>query len=183
MYQNKYSRLILGALMFLVLFGNLLAGPEAKASFDFTYTATDTVKSSTVGDQLQFLSLIKNTGTDADSFIVTLSELPPTPLDWWVQLCTGGICLDTLVNHRTIYLASQDLDQTYIEVKSRSQGQGKWRISVQSKGSSVTKSKTFILAAWQVPVTNEWGVIILITLILASAMYLMYRRLVRVKQT
>jgi hypothetical protein len=181
MYQKKHSLLILGALVCLVVFGQLVTGPEAKANFDFTYTATDTVKSSTVGDQLQFFSLIHNTGTDADSFIVTLTELPPTPQDWWTQLCTGGICLD---NHRTIYLASQETDQTYIEVKSRSQGQGKWRISVQSKGNSVTKTKTFLLSAWlQAPVTNEWGLIILILLIFTSATYLLYRRLKPVKQS
>ena len=183
MYQKKHSLLILGALVCLVLFGQLFTGPEAKASFSFTYTASDTFRTCMVGDQIQFLSQIQNTG-DADSFIVILSELSPTPQDWWSQLCTGGICVDTTINRRTIYLASQETDVTYMEAKPRSQGQGKWRISVQSKGNSVTKTKTFILSAWQqAPVTSEWGTIILILLILSSATYLLYRRLKPVKQT
>ena len=184
MDQNKHTLLILGALVFLVLFGQFFTGPEAKASFDFTYTASDTIRGCMVGDEIQFLSLIKNTGTQADSFLVTLTELPPTPQDWWSQVCTGGICVDTTINHRTIYLASQETDVTYLEVKPRSEGQGKWQISVQSKGNSVTKTKNFQLhASQQGPVTNEWGQIILILLILTSAMYILYRKLNPVRQT
>ena len=184
MDQKKHSLLILGALVFLVLFGQFFTGPEAKASFDFTYTASDTMRGCIVGDMIQFLSLIKNTGTQADSYMVILSELPPTPQDWWSQLCTGGFCVDTLINHRTIYLTSQETDVTYMEVEPRSDGQGKWQISVQSKGNSVTKTKTFLLRARQQgPVTNEWGQIILILLILTSATFLLYRKLKPVKQT
>ncbi len=183
MYQYKRSWLSIGWLVVLVLLGQWLAGQETKASFDFTYTASDTIKSCVVWDTVQFASLIKNTGTQADSYLVTLTELSPTPPEWWLQLCTGGICLDTLVFSKNIHLAPSDEDQTYLETIPRSEGTGKWRITVKSWGSSVIKSKTFILSAWQAPVTNEWGIIILITLILASAIYLMYRRLVRVKQT
>jgi hypothetical protein len=183
MYQNKHSLLILGALLCLVLFGQLFTGPEAKASFSFTYTASDTMRSCMIGDQIQFLSLIQNTG-DADSFIVILSELSPTPQDWWSQLCTGGICVDTTINRRTIYLGSQESDVTYIEAKPRSEGQGKWQVSVQSKGNSVIKTKTFLLhARAQAPVTSEWGLIILVLLIFTSATFLLYRKLKPVKQT
>jgi hypothetical protein len=184
MYQNKHSLLILGALMCLVVLGQFLTGVEAKASFSFTYTASDTVRSSTVGDAVQFPSLIVNTG-QADSFVVAWTESnPPTPQDWWARYCCDGLCFDSTVHTRTIYLAASDTDWVYLDVIGRSQGQGKWVISVQSKGNSITKTKTFILSAWpEMPVINEWGLIILILLISTTAMYILYRKLNPVKQT
>ena len=183
MKKYKHSWLALGVLLGLFLVGQLFTGQEAKASYTFTFIGSDTVKSSTVGDTVQFPSLIVNTG-QADSFVVAWTEYSPTPQDWWARYCCGGICFDSTVLTRTIYLPASDTDWVYLDVMGRSQGQGKWVISVQSKGNSVTKTKTFLLSVWsQAPVTNEWGLTILILLILISATYLLYRRLKPVKQT
>lgn len=183
MNKYKHTWLVLGALLVLFVVGQLFTGHEAFASYSFNYTASDTVKTSTVGDTVQFPSLIVNTG-QADSFVVAWTEYSPTPQDWWARYCCGGLCFDSTVHTRTIYLAAGDTDWVYLDVMARSQGQGKWVISVQSKGNSTTKTKTFLLHAYpNGPVTNEWGLVILILLILTSAMYVLYRKLNPVKQT
>lgn len=189
MNKYKHSWLVLGVLVVLFVLGPLFTGQEANASYSFTYTGSDTVKSSIVGVTVEFPSLIVNTGTSADTFVVAWTKYtPPTPPDWYTRYCCGGQCYDSTVHTRTIYLTAGgtpgDTDWVYLDVKAGSPGQGKWVISVQSKGNSVTKTKTFLLSASpQAPVTNEWGLAILILLILSSAMYVLYRKLNPVRQT
>ena len=82
---------ILGAIALLVLFGSVVTDcGEVRAeplSFDFTFTSDQTAKVAAVWDTVRFDALLTNTGTEADSYLVTLVENPPTPEDWWREFC------------------------------------------------------------------------------------------------
>ncbi|HEX7401924.1 MAG TPA: hypothetical protein VF369_07075 [candidate division Zixibacteria bacterium] len=182
-YKNSW--LTLGAMVVLVLLGNLFAGQEAQAalfSFDFTYSG-DSLNGCRVGEKVQFVSRIKNTGTQADSFYVSLFEYPSTPADWWREYCAGPFCGDSTTTLIAINLNASEEALVLLDALPRSAGQGIWKITVQSKYGGVSKFLHFYLTARQTPVTSEWGLIILIMLIITSAMYLMYRKLDRVKQS
>jgi hypothetical protein len=185
MNRHKNYWLALGMLLALVLWGNPFAGSEAKAarySFDFTYSG-DSLLACQVGEQVQFVSRITNTGTDADSFYVSLFEYPSTPADWWREYCAGPFCGDSTTTLITIKLNPSEVGLVLLDAKPRSAGQGVWKITVQSKYGGTTKFLHFHLTARQGPVTSPWGLIILILLIITSAMYLMYRKLSWIKQT
>jgi hypothetical protein len=174
--------------------GEALAEP---LSFDFTFTCDETVKVAAVWDTVRFQTLLTNTGTEADSYLVSLAENPPTPEDWWRQFCAGGVCLlDSLATSFKIFngdflpaLPAGLSDTPYLDVIPRSAGQGNFTMSIESlsnPGLKLTKSLTFLLSAQgepQAPVTGNWGVAILASLILASGLYLMYRRLKPARQT
>ncbi|MFH1335835.1 MAG: hypothetical protein ABII96_04905 [Candidatus Zixiibacteriota bacterium] len=182
-YKNSW--LTLGAMVVLVLLGNLFAGQEAQAalfSFDFTYSG-DSLNACRVGEKVQFVSQITNTGTQADSFYVSLYEYPSTPADWWREYCAGPFCGDSATTLITINLNPSEQALVLLDVLPRSVGQGKWKITVESKYGGVSMFLHFYLTARQTPVTSEWGLIILVLLIMASALYVMYRKLSWVKQT
>ena len=191
----------LEAIVFLVLFGSVLTDRgEVVAeplSFDFTFTSAETVKVAAVWDTVTFEALLTNTGTEADSYLVTLVENPPTPEDWWREFCAGGQCpIDSTVTSMKIFNGeflpplppSQSNDVT-LDVIPRSAGQGNFTLTIESlssPGAKLSKSLTFLLGAQgepQAPVTGYWGMIILASLILASGLYLSYRRLKPAKQT
>jgi len=174
----------MGAVVLLVFWGNMFTpGGETLADplgFDFTYTADETVKVATVWDTVQFQSVLTNTGTEIDSYLVTLTENPPTPEEWWVRICAGGICWDSTVTTVNVYLEPTWSDNILLDIIPRTAEQGNFTITVESYGNpgvKLTKSITFLLSAHaEGPVTNGWGLIILSTLILASGFYLIYRK-------
>jgi hypothetical protein len=182
-YKNSW--LTIGAMAVLVLLMNLFVEQEAHAalySFNFTYSG-DSLNSCRVGEKVQFVSQITNTGTEADSFYVSLYEYPTTPADWWREYCAGPFCGDSATTLISINLNPSEQALVLLDVLPRSAGQGIWKITVESKYGGVSKFLHSYLTARQTPVTSEWGLIILILLIITSAMYLMYRKLDRVKQT
>ncbi len=184
MNRNKNFWLTLGALL-VVLLLNLFVGQRAQAelySFDFTYSG-DSLNACRVGEQVQFVSKITNTGTQADSFYVSLYEYPSTPADWWREYCTGPFCGDSTTTLIAINLNPTEEALVLLDALPRSEGQGEWKITVQSKYGGVSKFLNFYLTARQTPVTSPWGLIILILLIMTSSMYLAYRKLSRVRQT
>jgi hypothetical protein len=185
MNSYKNSWLVLGAMVVMVLVGNLFIGQEAKAalySFDFTYSG-DSLNACRVGEPAQFLSHIRNTGTQTDSFFVSLYEYPSTPADWWREYCAGPFCGDSTTTLIKINLNPSEDALVILDVLPRSAGEGIWKITVQSKYGGGNKFLHFYLIARQTPVTSEWGLIILILLMLISAVYLTYRKLGWVKQT
>ena len=185
MNRYKNSWLTLGAMVVLTLLGSWFTGQEARAalySFDFTYSG-DSLNACRVGEQVQFVSRITNTGTQADSFYVSLFEYPSTPADWWREYCAGPFCGDSTTILISIYLNPSEQALVLLDVLPRSVGQGMWKITVQSKYGGVSKILHFYLTARQTPVASQWGLIILILLIITSALYLMYKKYNRVRQT
>jgi hypothetical protein len=185
MKRYKNSWLTFGAMAVLVLLMNLFVEQEAHAalySFNFTYSG-DSLNSCRVGEKVQFVSQITNTGTEADSFYVSLYEYPSTPADWWREYCAGPFCGDSTTTLIAIKLNPSEEALVLLDALPRSVGQGEWKITVQSKYGGVSNFLNFYLLARQTPVTSPWGLIILILLIIASSMYLAYRKLSRVRQT
>ncbi len=194
----RYTRALItgGVVVLLVLLGGIFTG-QGKAiaeplDFDFTYTCDETVKVATVWDTVQFKSFIANIGTEADAYDIYLTENPPTPQEWWVRVCvgivgSGGFCWDTLDTQGEMDLEPADTGFIDLDIIPRTEGQSNITITVESRGNpgvKLTKSITFILSAHeQAPVTNRWGLIILILLLLTSGLYLGYRRYRLVRQT
>jgi len=198
MFRYGHPLVTLGAVVLFVLLGGMLTGQgkvlAEPLSFDFTFTCDETVKVASVWDTVAFHAVLTNTGTEADSYLVTLTENPPTPEEWWVRGCGGGYCWDSTVTSRVIWSGEPGplepgwADSSMgLDVIPRTAGQGNFTMTVESlsnPGLKLTKSLTFLLSAHeQIPVTDQWGLIILIMLILASGLYLMYRRYRLVRQT
>jgi hypothetical protein len=184
MHRQRQALVAFGAVVILVLFGGSLLGKGegvAQAqTYDFTYTSDDTVESGIVDDTAGFQALLTNTGTAIDSYLVTMTKSPTTPGDWTWELCAGGVCED-MMTQAVAYLESGWEDPQFLNVALASAGQGKFTITVESygnPGTKLTKSITFLMSAYeQGPVTDLWGMIVLVTLIVASGLYLMHRRL------
>lgn len=163
-------------------------GQQAEAGvldFDFTYTTPDdTVKMGAIGDTTIFGSVLTNTGTDADSYMISLTENPPTPPEWLIWLCYG-ICGDTTLTDTTVYLEPDQEGIIFVEMAPRdTSGEANVTVTVTSQGTRLSKSITFLLIVREeVPVTDRWGLIILISLLLVSGLYLILKRLrpVRIK--
>jgi len=136
--MNRQGRpwLIVGAVVILVLFGGVptiqrkaLAEP---LSHGFTYTSDDTVKTGDLMNTIQFLSLITNTGSEPDTYAVVRTENPPTPEDWWMTFCVGGICWDSLTTVAQTYLEPGNSDMVLLDIIPRSIGKGSVTITVES---------------------------------------------------
>jgi|GEM_PF-1295936 len=201
MYALSRALMTIGAVALLVLFGGLLTDRDQAfaepLTIDFTFTSDETVKVAAVWDTLRFDALLTNTGTEADSYLVTLIENPPTPEDWWREFCAGGQCpIDSLVTSMKIFngeflppLPPTQSSDVYLDVIPRSAGQGNFTITIESlssPGAKLTRSLSFLLSAQgepQAPVTGTWGMIILASLIFASGFYLIHRRLKPARQT
>ena len=198
MYKYVQTTITVGAVVLFVLLGGTLTGQgkvlAEPLSFDFTFTCDDTVKVVSVGDSVKFYPVLTNTGTEPDSYLVTLTENSPTPEEWWVRMCAGGSCWDSTETSKVIWsgdfpgpLGSGVADSMELDVLPRTAGQGNITITVESlsnPGVKLTKSIIFLLSAHpQVPLTDQWGLIILVALILTSGLYLMYRRYRLVRQT
>jgi len=159
---------------------------EAQAeptSFNFTYTtndSTDTVVA--LGDTTTFRSRLDNTGTEADSYVVTMTEKPPTPLSWIIYLCSGGVCHPPSVTKDTVYLPAGEWDSIYVDISPRfCCGDAKVAINVTSlKSPGLSETINFQLRVdcqpTCAPVTNHWGLLILITLLSVAGFYLIWKR-------
>ncbi|MGB8656893.1 MAG: hypothetical protein WCE90_03800 [Candidatus Zixiibacteriota bacterium] len=180
---------VIGAVLLVVSFGSVFTGAEKAMaepySYSFTYTGTDTVKTTNICNTTTvFQSLITNTGILADTYTVSWAEYsPPTPQDWYAEFCVGGICHDSTITSVTIGLDPTQTAEVLMDVKPRSSGQGKHMITVTSKFTGSSKTKTFLLGASCGPVTGRWGLVILILLIFISATYLIARRYRWARQT
>ena len=168
--------------------GFMTGGQQVKAEvldFDFTYTTEDdTIKIGVLGDTTTFGSLLTNTGTEADSYMVSLTENPPTPTEWLIWLCYG-VCGDTTLTDTTVYLDSLEWEGIWVRICPRDTcGEASVTVTVTSQETGLSKSITFLLVVREeVPVTNQWGLLILISLIFASGLYLILKRLRPVRAT
>jgi uncharacterized membrane protein len=162
----------------MVCLSCLLVG-EGKASDSFTYTAPVTVKSVCVGDTAEFTSSLKNTGTQSDTYDVDEIEKPPTPAEWWMRFCAGGVCYDSSTVHAEVSLDPNDSTDVLLDILPRTAATGKVTMSITSHANpSLKDSITFFLTANEVcPVTTPWGLYALIVLISISGFYLIFRRL------
>lgn len=183
MHSFIRAPLFWGALV-VFLAGAILGGGQgvAHAQYSFTYTSDDTVEAGALWDTTEFHAVLTNTGSVDDSFLVTLTELPPTPQEWWVELCAAGGCQDTLVTQVNVFLPAGLWEDEWVNVMPRTSGHGKFQVTVQSYGNGATDGITFLLSAYQGPVTNRWGIIVLATLIISTGLYLLHRRYRLAKQ-
>jgi hypothetical protein len=187
----KTARILcsLGAILVLLTTG-FLGGNASRAealSFSFTYTSDDTTESGHVNlDQANFQALLTNTGTEIDSYLVTLTKSPTTPTEWTWELCAGGICQD-MMTQVVAYLEPGWQDLEYLNVDLTAVGNGKFTLTAQSYGNpglKVSKSINFFVYAYDGgPVTDRWGTLALVSLVLISGLYLMRRRLIPAKRT
>jgi hypothetical protein len=166
-------------------FISFIAGAgEAKAgilTFDFTYTSDETVKVGNLGDTILFLGTLKNTGTEADSYAILMSVNSPTPPEWVVLLCSGGSCHTAGVTEDTVYLLADQEDFLGTEIETYDTcGDASVTITATSRGNpGLSKSVTFLLGVHTgcVPMTDKWGLLILISLLFLTGLYLIRRRL------
>ena len=158
---------------------NNFGADEARAQVSFTYTAPVTERSIEIGDTTKFLSTVTNTGSGSDTYDIYMIEKPPTPTDWWMRFCAGGICGDSTVTHMQMSVDAGDSDEVELDMLPRSTGTGNVTMKVVSQANpSVEDSITFTLrSASEVPVLNKWGLAIFIILLASTSFYLIQRRL------
>lgn len=152
---------------------------QGMAQASFTYTAPVIQKTSCLGDTIEFESTLENTGDATDTYDVDMIEKPPTPSEWWLRFCAGGICYDSTVTHAEVTLDQGETDLILLDLLPRTTGLGKVTMRITSQANpSLTDSITFTLnASEHCPVTTPWGLVVLIALISISGMYLILRRL------
>ncbi len=190
MPRHMRMSVIVGAAVILVLFGGAFwgagEGTALALDFAFTYTSDDTVETGYVGGVVGFEALLTNTGTEIDSYLVTLTRNAPTPTEWTWELCAGGTCEDNIYQ-AVSYLEPGWTDEQFLNVDLTVSGQGSYTLDVESYGNpdaKLSKSITFLIHAYpQGPVTDFWGMIALVTLIAASGLYLIHRRYRPARQT
>jgi hypothetical protein len=194
MGKTKTMRVTLGIVFLSFIFcvvSFITAGPKAQAepiSYSFTYTCSDTDSVGTMGNMTIFASKLTNTGTDADSYVVTMIKNPPTPPNWLIFFCCGGVCNPPTVTQDTVFLSPSEWDSIYVDIMPRvlcGDASVTMRVtSIKSPGSS--KSITFLLYAHSeaiCPVTNRWGLFILISLLFLAGFYLILKRPKTVRAT
>jgi hypothetical protein len=152
---------------------------EGRASVSFTYTAPVTQKSVCVGDTTEFTSTLKNTGTQSDTYDVDKIEKPPTPVGWWLRFCAGGVCYDSNTIHAEVSLDPNESTDILLDILPRTAGTGNVTMRITSQANpSLKDSITFVLNTQEpCPVTNQWGLVTLMVLILGSGFYLIFRKL------
>ncbi len=169
--------------------GFTTSGWEAEAGvldFDFTYTSDDTLKLGAIGDTTTFGSILKNTGTEADSYAISMTVNPPTPAQWLVLLCSGGICHPQGVTGDTIWVPAGDSSSISVKIAPQEvSGEANVTVTVTSLGDpGLSQSIDFVLIVrGVVPLTDRWGLLILVSLIFFSGLYLILRRLKPVRIT
>jgi hypothetical protein len=169
----------------LCLLGFTRGSEEAKAevlNFDFTFTSDETVKVSSLGDTILYEGWVKNTGSDPDSYAILMTVNPPTPPEWEVHLCSGGGCHPEGIIADTIYVTAGDSDFVGMEIMSFDTcGDANVTITVTSRGNpGLSNSITFLLGVHSgctIPLTDRWGLLILISLLFLTGAYLILRRL------
>jgi hypothetical protein len=156
-----------------------LAVGEAGAQVSFTYSAPITEKRGDVGDTTEFNSTLTNTGSGQDTYDIDMIEKSPTPVNWWMQFCSDGVCWDSTITNSQVTLNPSESDAIDLEVLPRSTANGKVTMRITSQANpSLKDSITFILKGRKrAPALNLWGMIVLIILISSSAVYLILRRL------
>lgn len=176
-----FGVIFFSSVFYFISFVTTAQKAEAKIlDFAFTYTSSDTEEVGTLGDTTTFTSVLTNTGSDSDNYVITMTENPPTPPQWVVVLCSGGICHpgDTL---DTVGVAAGDESLIFLEIGPRLIcGDASVTITVRSLGNpGLTESITFLLHVHTdcAPVTNRWGLFILISLLFAAGLYLIWKRL------
>jgi len=142
-----------------------LGGCEG-AGVAFTFTCSETLIIGEIWDTVKFDPLLTNTGAHADSYLVTLTEDPPTPEEWWVRLSCWGVCWDTMTTVVRIYtddpLQPTQTEQMYLDVIPRTAGNGSFTIIVESLSMPDTKlsrSVTFLLDPYLCGDANADGVV------------------------
>lgn len=170
-------------LSFVLCAGVITGGQKAQAepiSFNFTYTSSDTEETAPLGDTTTFQMTLRNTGTEADSYVVTMIENSPTPPEWRIYFCCGGICNPPSVTQDTVFLNPGAQDLQFLDIGAIYKcGEGNVIMKVTSiKSPGLTKQITFLLHVHTncIPVTNRWGLLILISLLCAAGFYLIWRR-------
>jgi hypothetical protein len=187
MGKVKTMRVTFGIVFLSFIFcviGFVTGGSKAQAepiSYSFTYTSNDTDEVGTIGDITTFRSKLTNTGTDADSYIVTMTKNPPTPPNWLIYFCSGGVCHPPTVTQDTVFLPPSEWDSIYVDIMPRFVcGDASVTMTVTSiKSPGLTKSITFLLYAHSqsiCPVTNRWGLLILIFLLSLAGLYLIWKK-------
>jgi uncharacterized membrane protein len=181
MIRVMFAFLLLSSVFCLLSF--ITVAQEAKAmSYTFTYTSSDTEEVGFLRDTTTFQSTLTNTGDQADGYVITMTKNPPTPPQWVVFFCSGGICHPPATTVDTVYLPVGEQDLILLEIGPRVKcGDANVTMMVTSIGNpGLSKSITFLLHARtepECPVTNQWGLFILISLLLVTGFYLIWRRL------
>lgn len=182
MSRMTKSRIVFGFvfLSLMVCLSYLMAG-EVKAQFSFSYTAPVTQKNGSTGNTTKFNSILTNTGSGTDTYNIDMIKKPPTPADWWIRFCSGGICWPPTVTHAELSLDPGQFDAIDLDIQPRTIGAGEVTMKITSQGNpSLSDSITFTLyasASAPLPVLNQWGLILLILLIISSGGFIMLRRL------
>lgn len=163
----------------LMLCLSYLVVGEGRSQVSFTYTAPVTQKTVSTGDTTEFSSTLTNTGSGGDTYDVDMIEKPPTPVDWWMQFCSGGVCWDSSITNVQVTLNPSESDEILLKLLPRSSANGKVTMRITSQTNpSLKDSITFTLnAVGGVPVLNRWALIALTILISGSTVYLLLRRL------
>jgi uncharacterized membrane protein len=186
MNNSTKTRMLFGIIFVsLMVCLSYLVVDEVTAQLSFTYTTPSTQKTVCIGDTTQFNSTLTNTGSVADTYDIDRIEKPPTPADWWMRFCSGGICWDSLVTHAEVSLNPAESDQIDLDILPRLAGTGNVTMRITSQSNpSLKDSITFILhASEECPVTDRWGLLVLVSLIFVSGLYLIFKRLRPAKTT
>jgi uncharacterized membrane protein len=172
--------------LILVVCLSFIAVGEGRAQdTSFTYTATVTQKGVCIGDTTHFSSILTNTGAVSDTYNLVMIEKPPTPDDWWMRFCTETVCAESTDTDGVIRLEASESEEITLDILPRSAGTGRVTFRITSRANpSLTDSITFTLyASEECPVTNQWGLYVLILLISISGLFLILRRLKPAKAT
>jgi hypothetical protein len=182
--HGKKNILIIAGVIFFGFLSIITGDQNAQAevlSFDFTYTSSETLIVANCPDTILFDGWLKNTGTDPDSYAILMTINPSNPPQWVELLCSGGLCHPEGKLTDTVYVAAGDSDFVGTEIAAiHVPGDGIVTITATSRGNpALSKSLTFHLAAHTgcVPMTNRWGLFILISLLFMIGTYLLLRKL------
>lgn len=149
-------------------------------NFAFTYTSADTEETAPLGDTIEFTSILTNTGSDSDNYVITMTENSPTPPEWIIYFCSGGICHPPTDTIATLGLGAGKTSYIFLDIGSRLIcGDASVTMTVKSLGDpGLKKSITFLLHVHTecTPVTNRWGLVILVSLLFAAGFYLIWKR-------
>ncbi len=118
---------------------------EARAQYAFTYEAEDQGAVTGLGVTTAFSSTLRNTGTVADTYMLTLVK--DVPAAWMCSLCQGTVCYPPFVTQLSIPLAAGA--QTHIDVDltpMTSSGAGTAHITIVSQGNAgLSISRDFLV--------------------------------------
>lgn len=112
---------------------NLHLNIVAATVFDYTVTATDTIKIASIGEVAEFPVLIKNTGNQEDSIYLDLPDSLAIPSGLARSLCdVGGFCYPLPLAR---YIAPGDsISNLVVHLQSSSGGSCECALTLRSKG-------------------------------------------------